>query len=102
MEYRRLGRSGLQISTLVLGTMNFGVPTDVKDASYLVNKSIDKGINIIDCADVYNQGEAERSLGKILKENKKRKEVFLTSKVFNPTGSGPNDKGNTRHHIIEG
>lgn len=102
MEYRRLGRSGLQISALVLGTMNFGVPTDVKDASCLVNKAIDEGINLIDCADVYNQGEAERMLGKILKENKNRKEVLLTSKVFNPTGSGPNDKGNTRHHIIEG
>jgi aryl-alcohol dehydrogenase-like predicted oxidoreductase len=82
--------------------MNFGSPTGETAASCLVNEAIDKGINVIDCADVYNQGEAERILGNILKSNRKRKDVLLTSKVFNPTGSGPNDKGNSRHHIIEG
>ncbi len=102
MNYRRLGRSGLQVSALALGTMNFGSPTGEIEASCLVNEAIDKGINVIDCADVYNQGEAERILGNILKSNRKRKDVLLTSKVFNPTSSGPNDKGNSRHHIIEG
>jgi aryl-alcohol dehydrogenase-like predicted oxidoreductase len=82
--------------------MNFGNPTDMKESLNIVNKAIDSGINLIDCADVYNQGEAERMLGEIFKENGKRKGVLLTSKVFNQIGLGPNDKGNSRHHIIEG
>ena len=102
MEYRRLGRSGLQVSPLVLGTMNFGNPTDKEEACAIVDAAVEAGINLIDCADIYNQGEAERILGAALERNGRRHHVILTSKVYNRTGQGPNDQGNTRHHIIEG
>ncbi len=102
MEYRRLGRSGLRVSPLVLGTMNFGNPTEKEEACAIVDAAVDAGINLIDCADIYNQGEAERILGRALERNGRRHHVLLTSKVYNRTGQGPNDQGNTRHHIIEG
>lgn len=101
MEYRRLGRSGLQVSALVLGTMNFGRPTGPDEACRLVDAAVDAGINLIDCADVYNEGAAERILGEALKRNGHRRRILLTSKCFNRTGPGPNDQGNTRHHIVE-
>jgi len=100
MKNRRLGRSGLQVSPLVLGTMNFGNPTEKGEACRIVDAAIDAGINLVDCADIYNKGEAERILGEALKRNGRRDHILLTSKCFNPTGPGPNDQGNTRHHIL--
>jgi aryl-alcohol dehydrogenase-like predicted oxidoreductase len=100
MEYRRLGRSGLQISPAVLGTMNFGRPTQKDEAFRMVDASIDAGINLIDCADIYAKGESERILGEAFKRNGKRQDVLITSKVFNKMGPGPNDLGNTKHHIL--
>ena len=102
MKYRRLGRSGLQISSLVLGTMNFGKPTEKKEAFRILDAAIDQGINIIDCADVYASGESERILGEAFTRNGKRKNILLTSKVYNRMGPGPNDLGNSKHHIIDG
>jgi aryl-alcohol dehydrogenase-like predicted oxidoreductase len=102
MQYRRLGRSGLQISAFVLGTMNFGNPTEKKEAFRIIDKALDIGINIFDCADIYAGGESERIIGEAFRQNGKRKEVFITSKVFNRTGPGANDYGNSRHHILEG
>jgi aryl-alcohol dehydrogenase-like predicted oxidoreductase len=101
MKYRRLGRSGLMVSELVLGTMNFGHKTGSPEAFSIIDASIDAGINLIDCADVYSDGEGERILGEALRGGGKRKSVFLTSKVFLRTGEGPNDAGNSRHHILE-
>ena len=100
MEYRRLGRSGLKVSKLVLGTMNFGNPTDRTASFKIINTAIDAGINMLDCADAYANGESERIIGEALAENGKRKDVFVTSKVFLPTGEGPNDAGNSKHHIL--
>jgi aryl-alcohol dehydrogenase-like predicted oxidoreductase len=100
MEYRRLGRSGLQVSVLALGTMNFGRPTDKAESIRILDAAIDAGVNLIDCADVYAGGESERILGQVFRRNKKRGQVLLTSKVYNPTGPGPNDRGNSRHHIL--
>ena len=100
MEYRRLGRSGLKISKLALGTMNLGNPTDRVESYRIINKALDAGINILDCADVYADGESERIIGEALAENHRRKDVFVTSKVFLPTGTGPNDAGNSKHHIL--
>ena len=102
MNYHRLGRSGLRVSSFVLGTMNFGNPTEKEEAGRIIDAAIDAGINIIDCADVYANGESERIVGEVLKQTDKRKDVLLATKVFNRTGPGPNDTGNTRHHIIEG
>jgi aryl-alcohol dehydrogenase-like predicted oxidoreductase len=100
MEYRRLGRSGLKISKLALGTMNFGNPTDKTESFGIINAALDAGINLLDCADVYADGESERIIGEALAENGKRKDVIVTSKVFLPTGNGPNDAGNSKHHIL--
>jgi aryl-alcohol dehydrogenase-like predicted oxidoreductase len=100
MDYRRLGRSGLKISKLVLGTMNLGGPTGRQASFRMVDMAIDAGINVFDCADVYAEGESEKVIGEALSTNKKRGSVFLTSKVFLPTGAGPNDAGNSRHHIL--
>jgi len=102
MDYRRLGRSGLKISELVLGTMNFGNQTDKNESFKIIDAAIDAGINILDCADVYAEGESERVIGEALAANGKRKDVFITSKVFLPVGDGPNDRGNSKHHILEG
>ena len=101
MKTRRLGRSGLQVSTLALGTMNFGHPTGKREALQIIDAAIDGGINLLDCADVYADGKSERILGEALKKNGKRRQVFITSKVYWPTGSGPNDRGNARHRIIK-
>jgi len=101
MEYRRLGRSGLKISSLVLGTMNFGNPTSKEESFKIIDRAIEAGINLFDCADVYAEGESERILGEAFARNGKRKDIFITSKVFMRTGPGPNDAGNSKHHIIE-
>lgn len=101
MNYRRLGRSGLKISSLALGTLNFGNPTPKEEAIKIIDRAIDEGINLIDSADVYSDGESEGILGEALGRDGKRKKVFITSKVFMRTGPGPNDEGNSKHHIIE-
>lgn len=101
MEYRRLGRSGLKVSSLALGTLNFGNPTTKEEAFKIIDRAIEAEINLFDCADVYAGGESERILGGALKRNGKRKDVFVTSKVFMRTGPGPNDIGNTKHHILD-
>ena len=101
MEYRRLGRSGIKIAPLVLGTMNFGNPTSKKEAMRIIDSALGRGINLVDCADIYADGESERILGEALSRNRKRKGIFVTSKVYWPTGTGPNDRGNSKHHIIQ-
>ncbi len=100
MNYRRLGRSGLKVSELALGTMNFGNPTAVVESVGMVDAAIDAGINLIDCADVYADGQSEKILGKALAKSHKRQKVLITSKVFNRTGTGPNDAGNSKFHIL--
>ncbi|MDY6791606.1 MAG: aldo/keto reductase [Thermodesulfobacteriota bacterium] len=100
MNYRRLGRSGLKVSELALGTMNFGYPTPASEAVNIIDAAIDAGINLIDCADVYADGQSEKILGDALVKSHKRQKVLITSKVFSKTGNGPNDCGNTKYHII--
>lgn len=101
MEYRRLGSSGLQVSALALGTMNLGGVTEKPEAFDIIDLAIDAGINLIDCADVYNAGKTEQIVGEALKKSGCRGKIFLTSKVYYPVGEEPNDRGNSRHHIIE-
>jgi aryl-alcohol dehydrogenase-like predicted oxidoreductase len=80
--------------------MNFGNPTDKRESFRIVQAALDAGINLFDCADAYADGESERILGQALAENGIRKAVLITSKVFLPTGKGPNDAGNSKHHIL--
>ncbi|MBN1451228.1 MAG: aldo/keto reductase [Anaerolineales bacterium] len=95
MEYRLLGRSGILVSPLCLGTMNFGSPTDEKDSFAIMQKAVDGGINFFDTANVYNKGESERIVGKFLKDNNLRGQIILATKVNGRMGEFPNDAGAT-------
>jgi len=100
MNYRRLGRSGLMVSELSLGTMNFGGPTDENTAIRMIDTALDHGINLLDCANVYSDGRSESIIGKALKKSSNRRNVLVTTKAFLPTGNDPNERGNTRHNLI--
>lgn len=82
--------------------MNFGNPTDKAESFRIIDAALSAGVNLFDCADVYAEGESERILGEAFSRNGKRQEVFITSKVFMRTGEGPNDAGNSKHHILSG
>lgn len=101
MEYRSLGRTGVMVSPLCLGAMNFGGPTDEATSIDIINRALDGGINFIDTANVYNRGESERIVGKALKANGQRDRVVLATKVHGTMGEGPNEQGNSRYHIIQ-
>ena len=101
MEYRKLGRSGVLVSPLCLGTMNFGGSTSEEDSFVIMQKAVDMGINFFDTANVYNKGESERIIGKFLKENNLREQVFLATKVNGRMGELPNDAGASRYHILK-
>ncbi len=98
MEYRRIGRSGLKVSEICLGTMTFGVSVDEDEAMRIVNLAYDAGINFFDTADGYSIGRSEEILGKVLKG--RRREAVVATKFFNPMGPGPNDSGMSRVHIM--
>ncbi len=100
MEYRSLGRTGVKVAPLCLGTFNFGNPTPEDDAARMVGMALDAGINMLDTADSYTAGESERMIGRILSANGRRNEVFLATKVFYAVGQGPNDAGVSRLHIM--
>jgi aryl-alcohol dehydrogenase-like predicted oxidoreductase len=108
MEYRALGRSGLRVSVLTMGTMTFGGTgefadvgsTDVEEAERQVDMCLDAGVNLIDTADVYSSGLAEEILGQALRGRRDR--VLVGTKVRMGMGRGPNDSGLSRHHIISG
>jgi aryl-alcohol dehydrogenase-like predicted oxidoreductase len=100
MEYRDLGRTGVRVSPLCLGTMNFGGPTNEADAIAIINRALAAGINFVDTANVYTGGESERIVGKALKENGRRDDVVLATKVYGRVGGGPNDQGVSRYHIL--
>ncbi len=101
MEYRSLGRTGLKVSSLCLGCMMFGGKTTPADSAAIIDRSIDAGINFIDTANVYNAGRSEEATGAALKNNGKRNQVVLATKVHGKMGEGVNDMNNTRRHIIE-
>ena len=98
MQYRRLGRSGLQVSTIGLGTNQFGGKVDQGGVNQIIETAIDLGINLIDTADVYQQGRSESTLGVALQGRWNK--VVLATKGFNATGDGPNDQGASRYHLI--
>lgn len=100
MQYRNLGSSGLKVSAIGLGTNQFGGKVDQATVSNILSAAIDQGINFIDTADVYQKGRSEETIGKALKG--RREQVLLATKVFLPTGEGPNQHGASRHHILKG
>lgn len=98
MEYRRMGRSGLKVSELCLGTMTFGHGTDQAEATRMVDLAFEAGVNFFDTANAYGNGQSEILLGNALKS--RRKDAIIATKVFNPMGTNPNDSGMSRVHIM--
>src|SRR5260370_41096868 len=102
MEYRHLGRSGLQVSAIGLGGNTFGTifrrPLDAEDTRQVVARALDLGINFIDTADVYSRGLSEEYVGRAIAGH--RREVVLATKFASPMGEGPNWKGGSRGYIM--
>ncbi len=98
MEYRTLGRHGVRVSRLCLGTMMFGGATPEEESVRIIHRALDEGINFVDTADMYANGESERVTGKALAGRWDR--VVLATKVRYPVGEGPNDAGLSRYHIM--
>jgi aryl-alcohol dehydrogenase-like predicted oxidoreductase len=99
MEYRKLGRSGLKVSPICLGTMMFGEHTDEKEAGRIVASAREAGINFIDTADAYVKGTSEQVVGRLIK--KERDHWVLATKVCNPMGEGPNQQGLARKWVMQ-
>lgn len=97
MDYRSLGRSGLRVSPLCLGTMMFGSATDDAAAQRIVDRARDQGVNFIDTADVYSGGRSEAVVGQAIREH--RSWWVLATKCAGPTDRGPNDRGVSRRHV---
>ena len=98
MEYRTLGRSGLKVSPLCLGTMMFGGQTEEPEAARIIADARERGLNFIDTADAYNDGRSEEVVGRAIAPH--RDAWVLATKVANPMGPGPNDRGLSRAHVI--
>ena len=106
MEYRSLGRSGLKVSAISMGTFSFGGEGDfakvasqgIKEAQRLVDVCIDGGVNLFDTANMYSLGRSEEILGEVLQG--KRDQVLISSKARMRIGDGPNDEGVSRYHLI--
>jgi aryl-alcohol dehydrogenase-like predicted oxidoreductase len=101
MGYRILGRSGIKVSPLCLGADNFANPTPEEESVRMIARAMDAGINIIDTSNSYMQGESERIIGRALAESGRRNEMVIATKVHYPVGPGPNDRGNSRLHILK-
>jgi aryl-alcohol dehydrogenase-like predicted oxidoreductase len=100
MEYRPLGRTGVQVSKLCLGTMMFGAwgNTDHDDSIRIIHRALDAGVNFVDTADIYSAGESEEIVGKALKG--RRDDVVLATKFWGPMGEDPNQRGVSRRWIV--
>src|SRR4051794_16694053 len=101
MEHHRLGRTGVSVSKLCLGAMMFGSwgNTDHDESVRIIHAALDAGINFIDTADVYGDGESEEIVGKAL--TGRRDDIVLATKFFNPMGEDPNRRGGSRRWIIQ-
>ncbi|MDB5083910.1 MAG: putative oxidoreductase, partial [Bacilli bacterium] len=98
MNYRTVGKTGIEVSSLCFGTMSFGGNADEETSQAMYRRCREAGINFFDSANVYNQGRAEEILGKCMAGH--RDELVITSKVCMPTGKGPNERGLSRRYIF--
>jgi aryl-alcohol dehydrogenase-like predicted oxidoreductase len=100
MQYRTLGRTGVQVSTLVLGAMNFGATgrTSQDDATAIVDAALEAGINLIDTADRYSDGQSEEMVGRAIAG--RRDDIVLATKVWMPMGDDPNHRGASRRWLV--
>lgn len=109
MQYVNLGRSGLKVSRLCLGTMNFGYVTDEAEAFKIMDESVAQGVNFFDSADVYGGpqkpdiekgfGISEEIIGRWLEKSKKRDSLVIATKCYQPMNYGPNDRRLSAYHI---
>ena len=103
MEYTNLGRTGLKVSRLCLGTMNFGPQTSEPDSFAIMDRALELGINFFDTADVYGwrkgEGITEQIIGRWLAQGGRREQIVLATKAYNVMGDGPNDRGLSAYHI---
>jgi len=98
MKYKLLGKTGVEVSELCLGTMSFGGVADKEESSKMFNASRDAGINFFDCANVYEKGLSEEILGDLISGS--RDQLVITSKVYFPMGDDVNSRGGSRKHIM--
>jgi len=99
MEYKSLGASGLQVSTVGLGCNNFGMRIDKEKSAEVVSRALELGINFFDTADIYGGTLSEQFLGEALGE--RRKHVIVATKFGGPTGEGPGNRGGSRRYIVQ-
>jgi len=98
MDYVNLGKSGVKVSKISMGGLTLGREVEEAESMRMLDLAYDHGINLFDTANSYAKGRSEEFLGKALE--KKRNKVVLATKVFNPMGDGPNERGGSRYHII--
>jgi len=98
MRYKLLGKTGVEVSELCMGTMAFGGDADKKESAKMFNRCREAGINIFDCANVYEKGRSEKILGELIADS--RDELIITSKVYFPMGEDMNARGGSRKHIM--
>ncbi len=107
MEYVRLGSTGLKVSRICLGMMTYGSPQwhpwtlDEAASRPFVQRALERGINFFDTADMYSRGVSEEVTGRALKDFARRDQVIVATKVYQPMGEGPNDKGLSRKHLLD-
>lgn len=106
MQFLNLGKSGLKVSRICLGAMTYGTSQwrswvlDEEPSRHFIQRALEGGINFFDTADMYSNGASEEVLGRALRDFAKRDEVVIATKVFFPTGPGPNQRGLSRKHIL--
>jgi NDP-hexose C3-ketoreductase / dTDP-4-oxo-2-deoxy-alpha-D-pentos-2-ene 2,3-reductase len=102
MQITQLGRTGLRVSRLCLGTMNFGPRTSESDSHQIMDRALADGVNFFDTADIYGtDGSTEEIVGRWLSKGEHRDEVVLATKVYQPMGRGENDRGLSARHIVK-
>jgi aryl-alcohol dehydrogenase-like predicted oxidoreductase len=101
MEYRPLGRTGVQVSALCLGTMMFGGKTDHAESIRIIDHALDQGVNFVDTANAYAGNESERIVGEALAAGSKRRNTVLATKFYFPQSADVNARGASRRHLIE-
>jgi len=108
MQFARLGNTGLKVSRICLGTMTYGTSKwrewvlDEEPSRALIKQALELGINFIDTADMYSVGVSEEVVGRALRDFAERDQIVLATKVYNAMGDGPNDRGLSRKHIMDG
>ena len=107
MEHVNLGKTGLKVSRICLGTMTYGTPQwrdwvlDEQASRPFIKRALELGITFFDTADMYSVGASEEVLGRAIRDFASRDDLVIASKVYNPMGPGPNDRGLSRKHIMQ-